>query len=84
MVCRGGVIPARLNRDVTGPIARTVTDVAILFEAMIGHDAQDGLTELALSVRPCASHHSQDRSNHMSKGTAGSMVLPVIAKSDGL
>jgi Asp-tRNA(Asn)/Glu-tRNA(Gln) amidotransferase A subunit family amidase len=44
------VVPARLNRDTTGPLARTVMDAARLFEAMVGHDPKDNLTSLLLQV----------------------------------
>jgi Asp-tRNA(Asn)/Glu-tRNA(Gln) amidotransferase A subunit family amidase len=45
-------VPARLNRDVTGPLARSVKDAATLFEAMVGRDPGDNLTELAQTVLP--------------------------------
>ena len=48
---RTGVVPARLNRDTTGPIARTVTDAALLFQAMVGYDPADNLTSLMLQAR---------------------------------
>jgi hypothetical protein len=44
------VVPARLNRDTTGPIARTVTDAALLLQAMAGFDPRDNLTSLSLQV----------------------------------
>ena len=43
-------MPARMNRDTTGPIARTVTDAARLFEGMVGFDRQDNLTSLSLQA----------------------------------
>ncbi len=43
-------MPARLNRDTTGPLARTVADAARLFEAMVGYDPKDNLTSLLLQV----------------------------------
>ena len=49
------MVPARLNRDMTGPIARTVTDVAKLFQAMVGFDAADNLTSISLQVHRPAS-----------------------------
>ena len=54
------MVPARLNRDTTGPIARTVMDAARLFEAMIGHDPKDNITTLLLQVRiPFDTWHSR-------------------------
>ena len=36
-----GVIPLSVSLDHVGPIARTVADVAVIFAAIAGHDAED-------------------------------------------
>ncbi|TDQ36786.1 amidase family protein [Aureibacillus halotolerans] len=41
---RDGIIPLALTQDVGGPMARTVTDAAILLEATVGYDANDPVT----------------------------------------
>src|SRR5579871_3631744 len=44
LTSRSGVIPVFLDSDVTGPLARTVTDAAIVLQAMVGEDAADEST----------------------------------------
>ena len=44
LVSRSGTIPVSFTRDVIGPIARTVTDVAMLLGGMFGEDPLDPLT----------------------------------------
>jgi Asp-tRNA(Asn)/Glu-tRNA(Gln) amidotransferase A subunit family amidase len=41
MVSRSGVIPLSHTQDIPGPLARTVTDLAIALDATIGADAAD-------------------------------------------
>src|SRR6267154_1726345 len=45
LVSRAGIIPIAHNQDTAGPMARTVTDAAILLTAMAGIDAADSATE---------------------------------------
>ena len=56
MECRAGIIPLQLNRDIGGPIGRTVTDVAKLFTALTdfsmfpeGYDPRDPVTAFRLN-----------------------------------
>jgi len=44
LVSRGGVIPNSQTQDEVGPIARTVTDAALLLDVMAGYDAGDPIT----------------------------------------
>ena len=44
LTSRSGVIPASLSHDVTGPLARTVTDAAIALTIMAGVDKNDPRT----------------------------------------
>jgi amidase len=46
LVSRAGVIPNSLTQDEVGPIARTVTDAAILLDVMAGYDPADPITAL--------------------------------------
>ncbi len=48
LISRRGVVPLRPDRDVVGPIARTVEDAVRLFEAMVGPDPADNLTTTLL------------------------------------
>ena len=44
LVSRTGIVPISHTQDTSGPMARTVTDAAILLGAMVGVDASDGVT----------------------------------------
>jgi amidase len=44
LVSRAGIIPIAHSQDTAGPMARTVTDLAILLNAMTGQDARDAAT----------------------------------------
>ena len=41
---RDGVVPLALTQDTTGPLARSVTDLAIMLDAMVGSDPADPVT----------------------------------------
>lgn len=47
LISRSGIIPIAHTQDTAGPMARTVTDAAILFGAMIGRDKSDPITSEA-------------------------------------
>ncbi len=44
LVSRSGIIPISHNQDTAGPMARSVTDAAILLGAMAGADSRDAFT----------------------------------------
>ena len=44
LVSRSGIIPIAHSQDTAGPMARTVTDAALLLNAMLGTDSTDALT----------------------------------------
>ncbi|MDQ0112820.1 amidase family protein [Paenibacillus harenae] len=44
LVSRSGVLPLSTSQDTVGPIARTVTDAAIVLTAIAGYDAEDVAT----------------------------------------
>ncbi|MEO1082936.1 MAG: amidase, partial [Acidobacteriota bacterium] len=45
LTSRDGVIPLVFDRDVAGPMARTVEDAVKLFDVVAGHDPNDSLSE---------------------------------------
>ncbi|MDH3225273.1 MAG: amidase family protein, partial [Gemmatimonadota bacterium] len=47
LTSRDGIVPLYLNRDIGGPMARTVTDAVIVFQVLAGHDPADPVTEAA-------------------------------------
>ena len=47
LVSRAGIIPIAHTQDTAGPMARTVTDTAILLAALVGRDTRDTATNRA-------------------------------------
>jgi amidase len=52
LVSRSGVIPNSLTQDEVGPIARTVTDTALLLDVMVGYDPADPITAFGKAQVP--------------------------------
>ena len=50
LVSRAGIIPIAHSQDTAGPMARTVTDAAILLGALAGRDARDATTSRNMMV----------------------------------
>ena len=44
LVSRSGIIPIAHSQDTAGPMARTVTDAAVLLDALTGADPEDAIT----------------------------------------
>ncbi len=42
---RSGIVPLSLTQDIGGPIARSITDLAIMLDATVGEDPDDPVTE---------------------------------------
>jgi amidase len=51
LISRRGIIPIAASQDTAGPMARNITDAAILLGAMTGFDARDPATKGAKSVK---------------------------------
>jgi len=51
LVSRFGIIPISHSQDTAGPMARTVTDAAVLLNAMAGADPRDAATSSAPAAR---------------------------------
>ena len=51
LVSRSAIIPISRTQDTAGPIARTVTDAAILLGAIAGADPRDGATKVRGATR---------------------------------
>ena len=54
LVSRAGVIPLSASQDTLGPMARTVTDAAVLLTAIAGPDPADPVTTAPHKARPRA------------------------------
>jgi amidase len=49
---RSGIIPLSNTQDIAGPIARTVTDIAIVLDTIVGYDPADPQTAASVSNIP--------------------------------
>ena len=49
---RDGIIPLSLTQDVGGPLARDVTDLAVVLDATAGFDPNDPVTDVSLTHTP--------------------------------
>ena len=54
LVSRHGMFPARPSTDTLGPIARTVRDAALLFDAIVGYDPKDPVTAYGVGHVPAS------------------------------
>lgn len=59
LISRKGMSPLVVFQDTAGPMARTVTDAAILLDALVGYDPADEYTAAYAVARPPASYAAQ-------------------------
>ncbi|SFE87283.1 Asp-tRNAAsn/Glu-tRNAGln amidotransferase A subunit [Paenibacillus catalpae] len=52
LTSRDGIIPLALSQDVGGPMARTVSDAAVLLDAVSGYDPNDIVTAGSFGKKP--------------------------------
>jgi len=52
LTSRDGIVPLFLNRDIGGPMARTVADAIAVFDVIAGHDPNDPVTAASEGKRP--------------------------------
>jgi Asp-tRNA(Asn)/Glu-tRNA(Gln) amidotransferase A subunit family amidase len=52
LTSRDGIIPLFLNRDIGGPMARTVADAVAVFDVIAGYDPADPVTTASQGKRP--------------------------------
>src|SRR5258708_836566 len=60
LTSRDGIVPLFLNRDIGGPMARTMADAVAIFDVIAGYDPADPVTAAAV-FRPGAKRESQKR-----------------------
>lgn len=59
LISRDGIIPITADQDTAGPLARTVTDAAILLGVMAGFDPADPATRACLEPGNCLDDYTQ-------------------------
>ncbi len=52
LTSRSGILPYTRERDVAGPMTRTVSDLAILLDFMVGYDINDAITKNGIDKIP--------------------------------
>jgi Asp-tRNA(Asn)/Glu-tRNA(Gln) amidotransferase A subunit family amidase len=52
LTSRDGIVPLFLNRDIGGPMARTMADAVAIFDVIAGYDPADPVTAAAQGKRP--------------------------------
>jgi amidase len=77
LIGRSGIIPISHNQDTAGPMARTVTDAAILLGALTGIDASDAMT------KPSAGKSFTDYTQFLAKDGLRGARLGIVRKSFG-
>ncbi len=80
LVSRHGMSPARPSTDTIGPMARTVTDAAKLFDVMVGYDPQDPVTARAVGHVPPS--YASFRSNGLRGARIGVVREPMNANTN--
>jgi amidase len=59
LISRDGIIPITADQDTAGPLARTVTDAAIVLGVIAGFDPKDPATAACLTPGNCWSDYTQ-------------------------
>jgi amidase len=68
LVSRDGILPITADQDTAGPLARTVTDAAILLSVVSGHDPNDTATAPCLTAGKCFSDYTKFLDKHALRG----------------
>src|SRR5215510_15111743 len=68
LVSRDGILPITADQDTAGPLARTVTDAAILLSAISGYDPNDAATAPCLVAGNCQSDYTKFLNKHALRG----------------
>jgi amidase len=68
LVSRNGILPLTADQDTAGPLARTVTDAAIMLSEIAGHDPNDPATAPCLVPGNCFSDYTKFLNKHALRG----------------
>jgi amidase len=81
LVSRHGLFPARPSTDTLGPVARTVRDAALLFDAIVGYDPKDPVTAYAVGHVP-TSYTASLSTDGLKGARIGVIRQPMDARTD--
>jgi Asp-tRNA(Asn)/Glu-tRNA(Gln) amidotransferase A subunit family amidase len=79
MVSRTGIIPLSHTQDTGGPLARTMTDLAIALDATVGYDPTDSTTRAIRDRRP---RFQAALDKNALKGARLGVLLPYFRDTD--
>jgi amidase len=79
LVSRDGIIPITADQDTAGPIARTVTDAAILLGVLAGYDPHDPATAACLTPGNCLSDYTRFLDKKALQGAHIAVLTPIPA-----
>jgi len=82
LVSRDGIVPITADQDTAGPLARTVTDAAVLLGAIAGHDPADPATEACLTPGTCYDNYLPFLDKHALRGAR--IAVPHVPYWTGL
>ncbi|PYQ20041.1 MAG: amidase [Acidobacteria bacterium] len=68
LVSRHGILPITADQDTAGPLARTVTDAAILLGVIAGYDPEDPATAACLEPGNCPDDYTKFLDKHALRG----------------
>jgi amidase len=68
LVSRHGILPITADQDTAGPLARTVTDAAILLGVIAGYDPNDPATAACLVAGNCYDDYTKFLDKHALRG----------------
>jgi len=80
LTSRAGIVPLFLDRDIGGPMARTVTEAVAIFDVIAGTDPDDPVTAPAEARRPANYLNALDRDGL--KGARVGVLRQFIADRD--
>jgi amidase len=80
LTSRAGVVPLFLDRDIGGPLARTVADAVAVFDVIAGTDPDDPVTEPAQGKRSASYLASLDKDGL--KGARIGVLRQLFARPD--
>ncbi|MFM0667021.1 amidase [Paraburkholderia sediminicola] len=78
LISRDGMSPLVVFQDTAGPMARTVTDAAILLDSMVGYDPRDEYT-----VAHRIAGHSGNYADHLDAGGLNGVRVGVLRQAFG-